>query len=484
MFVFKLNWNGSALIYSTYVGGNKNDWGTDIKIDSQGNVIVSGVTNSSNFPTTTGAYDEVYNGLGDAFVFKLNHNGSDLIYSTFIGGNDWDWFYANLVDLFGNTILTGGTESSDFPTTYDAYDRTYNGGGMYGDAIILMLNHNGSALLYSTFFGGNNSEMGYGITSDPMGNYYITGFTDSLNFPTTPGAYNSSFNSNASVFVSKFLFHRTFNITSLSLLNNSTPTNLIYSRFSTYTFRVNITDTESLSDLGMVRLSLDPSGLNIQLLWDRATGQFSKIFDPKNYIILEPTSNAFNDSIYKWTINFNVIFNWNYPDEIFHNVQAYATNVSFYPTWFNATDFYRVENDLMFNGKLKVEGEDNRTIIDGGLVRGDEKLNWTGLTVVYENTTDVYPPDDEVDIAIWDEAENSCSDSPPAGKNFTIQTLAAPATDLDGDTHIVNLSGIPTECDKTNVTFTIKIDGDNVTFSNPRPDTRPGRPNQHLLPWV
>ena len=467
-FILKLNQTGSKLIYSTYIGGDKLDAGEEIKVDSIGNAFITGITMGSNFPITPGAYDTSYNGrITDVFVLKLNHNGSAIIYSTFVGGGETDSARSIVLDLSGNAFVTGHTYSTNFPTTLNSYDESYNG---VVDAFMFKVNWNGSNLIYSTYLGGNSIDYAWGIVYDPSNNIYITGFTNSSDFIITPETYQSPYDKQGSVFVQKFSFRSIINITALTLLKNSTPTNLIYSRFSTYTFRVNITDTESISDLELVRLNFDPGGLNIQLLWTRATGQFSKIFDPKKYIILEPSSNAFNDSIYKWTINFNVIFNWNYPDENFNDVQAYATSAILSPAWFNATEFYHVENDLVFNGSLSVTGDNNRTIGDGELVRGGERLNWTGLTVVYENTTDIYPPADEFNVTLWDEADNSWVDSPLSGENFTIDAAVDLATDLDGNIHIINITRIPPECDKTNEKFMIKIDGDNVIFSNPIPN--------------
>ena len=470
-FVLKLDQNGSALLYSTYIGGSKREGFIyhNIAIDSFGNAFIAGITESSDFPTTSNANDTSHNGGElDVFVLKLDQNGSKLIYSTFIGGSDLDRVGGIAVDLTGNAYVAGRTKSSDFPTTADAYDKSYNG---QEDVFVLKLNWNGSRLIYSTFLGGNGTEYCLSIGLDLSNNIYIMGRTWSSDFPTTPGAFESTFNGGLTdAYIAKFLYPPQMNITSLSLLKNGTRTNIIYSRLCSYTFRVNITDNLSLFDLGIVHLHLDPLGANIQLQWNQVTKQFSKIFDPNNYITLEPSSNAINNSYNKWTINFNITFNWTYPDEQFHDVQAYATCADLAPAWLNVTEFYRVENDLVFNGALFVTGDSNRIIANGGLVRDGEMLNWNGLTLVYEGTTDIYPPDDELDVSIWDGAGNSWLDSPAEGQPFYIETITPNITITNGYTYVVNLTGIPPECDATNETFVIKIDGDNVTFSNPIPD--------------
>jgi len=260
------------------------------------------------------------------------------------------------------------------------------------------------------------------------------------------------------------------NITTLTLLENNSPTNIIYPRLSIYTFRTNIIDTVSLNDLKDVQLNLDSSGTKIQLLWNRSSDQFVEIFDPNDYVTLNSNSKAYNDSKNNWTVDFNITFNWTYPGDNLHDVQVNATSFIKGPVKLNAADMYCVENDLIFNGTLSIKDKNNRSIFENDLVRGGEKLIWTGLKVVYENTTDIFPPDNEFNITIWDEHGNFWYDSPASGKNFTIKTTTPFKTNLVGETYIINISEIPQECDNTNETFVIRIDGDTVIFSNPIPD--------------
>ena len=128
-FVTNLNSTGSALVYSTFLGGNSAEgyWG-DIAVDDSGNAYVTGETNSSDFPTTAGAFDTTYNDSADVFVVKLDFTGSVLDYSTFLGGIHEDMGYDIAVDGSGNAYVTGVTESSDFPTTAGVFDTTHNGG--------------------------------------------------------------------------------------------------------------------------------------------------------------------------------------------------------------------------------------------------------------------------------------------------------------------------------------------------------------------
>lgn len=190
-FVTKLNAAGSALIYSTYLGGNQGDLGRSIAVDSYGNAYVTGTTQSTNFPTSAGAFQTAFGGgTDDAFVTKLNATGTGLLYSTYLGGNDTDHGGGIAVDSSGNAYVTGYTASTSFPTTAAAFQTAYGGGG---DSFVTKLNTAGTGLVYSTYLGGNNTDQGDGIAVDSSGNAYVTGWTSSTDFPTTAGAFQTAF---------------------------------------------------------------------------------------------------------------------------------------------------------------------------------------------------------------------------------------------------------------------------------------------------
>ena len=264
-FVAKIDPSGSTLVYSTYFGGNGDDIGGGIAVDASGQAYVSGHTNSSNFPTTSAAYQTTYGGGGDAFVAKFNSSGSALIYSTYLGGDGFDTGTAIAIDGSGNAYITGDFYVSSFPTTPGAYQTvnkgaydvfiaklnasgsalvysTYLGGigddaalgiavdalgnayvtgstgsnnfpmqnpqwgtfGGYYDAFVTKINSTGSALIYSTYIGGSGFERGWGIAVDSLGNAYVAGQTDSSNLQTTPGAYQTTSGGNGDAFVAKF----------------------------------------------------------------------------------------------------------------------------------------------------------------------------------------------------------------------------------------------------------------------------------------
>jgi uncharacterized protein (TIGR03437 family) len=179
VFVAKLNAAGSALVYSTYLGGSSYDYGSGIAVDAAGNAYVTGYTSSTNFPTANPLQATNAGGYYDAFVAKLSAAGSALVYSTYLGGSARDYGNGIAVDAAGNAYVTGSTYSTDFPMANPF--QTSRGDF---DAFVAKLNAAGSALVYSTYLGGSNSDYGNGIAVDAAGNAYVTGQTYSTNFPT------------------------------------------------------------------------------------------------------------------------------------------------------------------------------------------------------------------------------------------------------------------------------------------------------------
>ena len=176
-FVTKINANG-ALVYSTYLGGSGDDFGNGIAVDSVANAYVVGITTSADFPTAN-ALQGTYAGDEDTFVTKINAGGSAFVYSTYLGGSDYDWGEGVAVDSLGNACVTGGTQSSDFPIV-NAIQPTKHLGL---DAFVTKIFPDGSALVYSTYLGGNYVDEAYGIAVDAAGNTYITGATRASDFP-------------------------------------------------------------------------------------------------------------------------------------------------------------------------------------------------------------------------------------------------------------------------------------------------------------
>ena len=206
-FAVKVNPSGSALLYGTYLGGSGDDMGFGIAIDSQGTAVICGNAMSADFPVTSPTYQASNRGAGgqerpevasgDAFVAKLNAQGSALLFSTFLGGSKDDRATACALDTSGRVMVTGYTLSPDFPVTGDAAQRAYGGSAgkhfSSGDAFFAQLSANGTALLYSTYLGGAADEAAVGLSVDGSGSSFISGGTGSSNFLATSGAFQRVF---------------------------------------------------------------------------------------------------------------------------------------------------------------------------------------------------------------------------------------------------------------------------------------------------
>ena len=179
IFVAKLNPDGNALLYSAYLGGALDDIATSIAVDSSGNIYLTGETLSTNFPTRNPLQASI-RGISDAYVVKLNSTGSQIVYSTYLGGTGKEIGYGIAVDASGAAYVTGFVSSTDFPTRNPAQP------ALAGrvDAFLTKLEPAGAVLVYSTYFGGSLDDGGFGVGVDGAGAAYLTGFTTSTNFPT------------------------------------------------------------------------------------------------------------------------------------------------------------------------------------------------------------------------------------------------------------------------------------------------------------
>ena len=201
-FVTKLNGAGTALVYSTYLGGTSTDAAYAIALDSSGCAYVTGETSSTNFPTVSAfSYGLASEGMSDAFVAKLSASGSSLTYSTYLGGNSIDIGLGIAVDSSGLAYVTGETLSSNFPFDGSPLQSTFAGG--YSDAFVTVVGFYGNDLTYSTYLGGNDADAGYGIAVNSS-NVFIVGETSSANFPTSGGWQNLYGTGGSDAFVVKF----------------------------------------------------------------------------------------------------------------------------------------------------------------------------------------------------------------------------------------------------------------------------------------
>jgi hypothetical protein len=218
-FVVKLNSAGSGLVYSTFMPSTYCPFGAcALAVDSSGHAFLTGTANLSLFPFTPGAFDTTY-GTDEAYIAKLKQDGTGVEYATFVGGSGIERAWDIAVDANGYAYLVGSTESSDFATTLNAYDRTCGNDGKCldgstyprADIFVVKMNLNGTGILYGTYLGGSDTdcttfatiEKDCSIAVDAAGNVYISGGTDSSDFPITSGAVDTHFEGYSEAFVVK-----------------------------------------------------------------------------------------------------------------------------------------------------------------------------------------------------------------------------------------------------------------------------------------
>jgi hypothetical protein len=200
-FISKLNTSGTALVFSTYLGGTEGDLVTGIALDSSNNTYVTGITVSSDFPTTSGVIQTTAGGADDGFVTEVKADGSAWVYSTYLGGSGVDDALGIAVDSAGEAYVTGTTGSTNFPVVNPA--QTALGGASATNVFVTKLNAGGTALLFSTYYGGALDDVGAGIALDSFGDAYVTGKTTSSNYPVS-SSFQSSLSGAADAFVTEF----------------------------------------------------------------------------------------------------------------------------------------------------------------------------------------------------------------------------------------------------------------------------------------
>jgi len=225
-----------SLSYSTFVGGAGLDLALSIIGDSSGNLYVTGATSSTDFPTTSPAYNTSFSGgTTDVFLFKLGPDGESLLYSSYIGGSLEDMGSSISLDSSGFTYITGTTNSTDFPVTANAMNDTHNG---FYDCFLLRMDTSDGSLGYSTFFGGSGLDGGLSISVGTSNNVYVLGVTMSPDLPISSGAFNETYGGGADCFV----FRHTETI-GPSVSVSQTPLSPSYT--DPVTVEVTITDLDS-----------------------------------------------------------------------------------------------------------------------------------------------------------------------------------------------------------------------------------------------
>jgi hypothetical protein len=238
MFVSKLNPSGSSLLYSTLLGGGSWDEGLGIDVDQGGSAYVTGNVQSPDFPTTTGAYQRQFRGSVDAAVTKLSPAGDALVYSTLLGGTGWTEGDGLAVDAAGNAFIAGHLDSTDYPTTTGAFQRSY-GGNVDGFAAVF--DPSGTKLSSATYLGGSGHDAAWTLAVGSDGTAYLAGATSSDNFPVTTGAYQPRLRGPSDAFATRLPPPAAPPTTSPDYQLSAAPSSATVSHGSATTYTVTVT---------------------------------------------------------------------------------------------------------------------------------------------------------------------------------------------------------------------------------------------------
>lgn len=326
-YISKLNANGTALVFSTYFGGSSAEHSRSIKVDNLGNSYVTGYTNSSDFYTTTGAFQAMQGSSldGDVFVTKLNSTGTGILYSTYIGGTEDDQGFAIDIDSQNNAYVTGWTASTNYDVTPGVFQPVITSGALY-DVFVTKINSTGSALIYSTYLGGSNQDCGLDICVDSLNFVYVTGYTNSLDFDTSAGAYQTVLigSSTNDAFITKInpfgtgIVYSTFlgglnsdgaRAIEVDKLGNSYLTGFTFSNnfpVSTNAFQNSQADSGNYSDCFFTKLNSTGTGI----LYSTYLGSLST--DDANDIVIDSVGNIY-------------ISGWSYSQSFYTTTDAYQS---------------------------------------------------------------------------------------------------------------------------------------------------------------
>jgi hypothetical protein len=240
---------------------------------------------------------------------------------------------------------------------------------------------------------------------------------------------------------------------------------ICYADYKNYIFQVNVTNHAGIADVENVTLTLDNLGESIKLRWCQDNFTFLKIQGPHDMITFDlPNCTSTALDAERWSLNFSVRFEWAYLSEEFKLCMVNTTNDTGSSVENEFDHVYRVENDLDFFGDLKVTGQYQGKLTDGGWVRANEKITWSNLTVVYEGTSNIYPDDKNFNITLTDDESGSWVNSSSSGKKFIITTISDSYTDHDNQ-HNITITNIPPEGQAVSKwTFKIRTDNDKPTI--------------------
>jgi hypothetical protein len=468
------NWTYFAAAQTDHLGYYSIALG-DMNDDQYADIIVGAPFNDGPIGDRTDS--------GATYVFFGN--------DTNVSNQQWDLgiLMANITVYFPNSNDQSGTWVEAFDWDDDDIDDIvigaplgFGAGNSYpgvGEVVII----NGSQVYQDTqtqidlqsesnkikffFFGADNIDsLGRFMTYGDLNGDTIM---DIAIFADGADGFNNSKNNPGEVYIIRGETSKVPSFKSLKILNADVPIGAsCYAELKPYEFEVNITSPLGILDLTNVTLVLDPLGLGLKYMWDRSTDTFSELNDPNDYAELNVNSNSTNNGNDNWTLGFNIEFNWACPRfDTPKPVSVILYNSINYYVMTNYDNMFTLENRLNFTGNLMVKGDDGRTLSNNDWVGRGETLTWSGLMAVYDGTIDVYPNTNDYNVNLWNATRSWLGTSQP-GQPINIQSQTGTQS-LASDDYLINITGIPTASDVSNITFSLRLDAENIGYSNNMP---------------
>jgi hypothetical protein len=320
-------------------------------------------------------------------------------------------------------------------------------------------------------YGKNKGEqVGYSVTSGDLDNDAKSEII--IGAPTADSANGSFFEVGRIDVIFNLSGGIEITHTKLELMDGGGSNGDICYAGNEHTFRVRVAHSKGIQNLEFTTLSIEPLGPNIQFRWFQNNNTFLEIYDRQNFASINSTasvSRKITNTIYE--LDFKIAIDFTYPAHLSSSCQLYSlgTNLSTPAAIDQYTNLFKVENDLRFDGELVVKGGYQGKLNEGDRVHSKESIIWTGIKVVYNGTTNIYPDDRYFDVTVWDDAGNSWADRYSSGEEILIESQADSNTD-PSDIHTLNITGIPSDGKGLSVIkFEIKVEDTKVLFTNPTP---------------